>query len=196
MSISTNISSYEKHKFSDPDFPIFFHFDKITADAHFWLHWHENPEFLFFVNGSGIVKIDDAIVTAEKNCLITVNSNRMHSISTNEPEARYYCLIIDKNFCEQFGFNISDVCISEKISDPAVFTYLERIITETTEKKPFYKAAVMGEIINFLLYLFRYHTDDASSNVSGKNIEMVKKSILYMKKILIKNFRCPILRTV
>ncbi len=178
-----NISAYEKHKFTDPDLPIFFHLNTLTDKSSFWIHWHENPEFLFFVNGNGFVKIDDTLVSTEKNNLITVNSNRMHKIFTQGSEIQYYCLIIDKGFCEQFGFNIGDSCIREKISDPVLFMYLERIIAERDEKKPFYKAAIMGEVINILLYLFRNYIDeDAEKNVSGKHIEVVKKSITYMKK--------------
>lgn len=178
-----NISAYEKHKFTDPDLPIFFHLDSVSDKSNFWIHWHENPELLFFVDGNGFVKIDDTLISAEKGCLITVNSNRIHTVFTHEPKVEYYCLIIDKGFCEQFGFNIEDVCIHEKVLDPELFSSLERIITEINEKKPFFKAAVMGEVINLLLYLFRnYIDDDAAKNVSGKHIEMIKKSITYMKK--------------
>ena len=179
-----NISQYEKHAFSDPALPIFFHLDHVTnKPPDFWLHWHENPEFLFIVGGSGFVKIDDTVVPAEKNSLITINSNKIHSVSTSGPDISYYCLIVDKNFCDQAGFHIEDVLIREKIDDPALFANLRRIITELDEKKPFYKAAVMGEITNMLLRLFRNYTDETiTQNMQGKNIELVKKSILYMKK--------------
>ena len=43
-----NISAYEKHKFTDPDLPIFFHLDSASDKSKFWIHWHENPELLFF----------------------------------------------------------------------------------------------------------------------------------------------------
>lgn len=179
-----NISQYEKHEFADPDLPIFFHLDHITNEKYdFWLHWHENPEFLFIISGKGIVKIDDSVVTAEENSVIAINSNKMHYIFTSEPEINYYCLIVDKNFCDQFGFHIEDNFIQEKINDPALFVSLQRIVTEIDEKKPYYKSAVMGEIVDILLCLFRNYTDEnISQNMQGTNIDMVKKSITYMKK--------------
>jgi len=74
-----NVSQYEKHEFQDPALPIIFHLDHVTNEIRdFGLHWHENPEFLFVVNGSGFVKIDDADVPAEANSLIVINSNKMH----------------------------------------------------------------------------------------------------------------------
>ncbi len=184
-----NVSQYEKHEFQDPALPIIFHLDHVTNEIRdFGLHWHENPEFLFVVNGSGFVKIDDADVPAEANSLIVINSNKMHHVFTPDPEINYYCLIIDKNFCDQFGFHIEDHSIQEKIIDPVLFDCLYRIVTEIEEKNPYYKSAVMGEILNILLCLFRNYIDDSiAEDIHGKNIEMVKKAIVYMKKHSIEN---------
>lgn len=178
-----NISQYEKHEFADPCLPIFFHLDRLCQTAHFGLHWHENPEFLFIVNGHGVVKIDDTIITAQAGECITINSNKIHHISASDTEISYYCLIIDKSFCAQFGFHIEDTLLCEKINDPALFSHLRRIIAELDEKQPFYKSAVMGEILNMLLHLFRnYIAAGIVHNIQDKNIEMVKNAIIYMKK--------------
>lgn len=179
-----NVSQYENHKFRDSDLPIFFHLDRISEESHkFWLHWHENPELLFVIRGSGFVKIDDAVISAEAGCVIAINSNKIHHISTTEPEISYYCLIIDKNFCDQYGFHVEDSYIQEKIIDPSLFESLYRIVREMNEKKPYYKTAVMGEVLQILLRLFRsYLVEDVAENMQGKNIDMVKNSITFIKK--------------
>ncbi len=180
-----NVSQYEKHSFDDPALPIIFHLDHIThQSAPFCLHWHENPEFLFIVKGSGIVKIDDTQILAAENDLIVINPNKMHHVSIeDQSEILYYCLIIDKNFADQFGLSPEENLIQEKVHDPALFNALEQIVRELTLKQPCYKAAVMQQVLGILLSLFREHLDtNAAENVPGKQITMIKKAIVYMKK--------------
>lgn len=51
------VSRHEDHTFMDPSFPILFHLDTcfpylpVTSSV----HWHENIEVLYFIEGEGIV---------------------------------------------------------------------------------------------------------------------------------------------
>ena len=51
-------SSYETMAFPEEEFPVIFHYDVLRKDTEFFMHWQDNPEFLYFTEGEGEVVSD------------------------------------------------------------------------------------------------------------------------------------------
>ncbi len=174
---------HENHFFDDPELPIIFHNTILNNGRSISIsNWHENLEIFVIRHGTGYIQIDGRYIPAEPDDIIVVNSNRLHSAVSESPEIGYYCLIIDRDFCSRFGLHTSDVVIQEKINDPVILNSICSIHRELCGKKPYFRAAVMQDVLTILLRLFReYLEPDFQENTQGKNTAMVKKAIMYMK---------------
>lgn len=174
---------YEKHPYLNKKFPILFHLDLQKRKSFSHIHWHENIEILFFEKGKGEVFIDEHIVKAEAGDIVVINSEEMHSTrTTTDNNVIYLCLIIDKNFCEQVGFPVEEQHICNLIKDREIFEKINAIKNELNYKNEFYMPAVMAKIIEILTEFYRKYPFKNTKIKENKNIEMVKKSIGYIKK--------------
>lgn len=176
------VSRYEKHEFPDAALPFVLHYgvgggsSKICA-----LHWHENPEFLFVTSGSGYVQLDDTKVSIKEKDILVVNPNKMHAVYATAPELRYYCLLVDKNFCEQFGFYADQTILLEKIQDDALFSIMLELDTEMKTRSDYYKSAATDKILQILLCLYRnYPNRNPDTSGQSKSFTMVKSAITFM----------------
>ena len=94
--------NYEYHALKT--MPIIFNNMQIKRKSFAHLHWHENIEVLLFYEGITEVLVDDQTYTAEEGDIIVVNSSALHCTRAISDVAKYYVLIVDKDFCEQLGF--------------------------------------------------------------------------------------------
>jgi hypothetical protein len=134
---------YEPHIHKDPSFPIIFHLDTIRKyQSDFLPHWHENLEILYVLQGTVNVLVDAASVTAEKDEIIVINSNNVHYIQTLADESKYYCLIIDRKFCEEFGLDTGEVEFQRLIKDKGVGEKYKVIKEEFQLQNALYKCTL------------------------------------------------------
>ncbi|MBR0277787.1 MAG: AraC family ligand binding domain-containing protein, partial [Clostridia bacterium] len=177
-----NSYKYEKHELKNLSFPIIFHYDKLNQGHNFKVHWHENIEILFVLSGEGIVTIEESEYRVKEKDIVVINSNRIHHVSPTSDSLEYYCLIIDKGFCELNGFNISISNIYEIINNDKIFDIVFNITKEIDNKDKYYETVVSGEAQKILAYLFRDYVKNISEyNSAVSSIEMVKKAIEYIK---------------
>lgn len=176
-------SFYEHLVHSDPDFPIIFHSDCIKIEHNdFLMHWHESPELLYFWQGSAVVTCDAAPVNAAAGDLVVVNSCALHSIRTLTSTCNYYCLIVDKAFCDEFALPVGEVSIRPLINDAAVCSRFASIAEEMEAAAPYYKTAVKAEVIALLTRLFRIASEDAIPVSHDKRLDMVREAITYIRQ--------------
>ena len=178
-------SFYESHIHKDPDFPIIFHFDTVRQERPAITHWHENLEIIYFTEGECIVSSDMVQSRASAGDIAVINSGNLHSFRAVNAYCRYYCLIIDKTFCDKFSIDIETHHFSTIVRDKTAQLCFDKIVQEMLEKAPYYKTAVKSGILNLLVFLCR-HAVIASSELadmqnSGK-IAMVKASISYIRQ--------------
>lgn len=178
---------YEDHVHEDLKFPFIFHLDTLTQNgSDFQMHWHENLELLYFIEGSGIVACDAKQYTASAGDIAVVNSNNLHWIKPITPKCTYYCLIVDKSFTDSFDLFISDITLRNIINDSLAREYFDVIIQEMLNLRQFYKTAVKSTIIGLLVHMCRNYA--ARGNVleekrKGENkIERIKASINYIRE--------------
>lgn len=172
---------YEQHTYKEQDLPIIFNYLE-TRYKRFYFHWHENLEVLYFISGQARVVSGAKEINVSTSDIAVINSNSIHDVQVTDAPVKYCCLIIDKEFCNSFGFPIEEVTFQPKMSDPLLADCFEKIRLEMKKKSPYYKEAVKLEILKLLLHLFRNYQQDSDQIVKNSTkIDMVKESMKYIK---------------
>ncbi|MBR5187528.1 MAG: AraC family ligand binding domain-containing protein, partial [Clostridia bacterium] len=96
--------------------PFIFHSDVMDKSTRDYTHWHENLEILCFYEGMGQVYCDSYTTDVKKGDIFVINSERLHMVQSDS-EVRYYCLIVDAEFCRQNGIPVGEVVYCEKVDD-------------------------------------------------------------------------------
>lgn len=176
---------YEPHTHKDPSFPIIFHLDTMQKyQSNFLPHWHESLEILYILHGTINVLADAASVTAGKDEIIVINSNNVHYIQTLAEESQYYCLIIDRNFCEEFNLDTGEVVFQRQIQDHELGEKFKIINEEFHLQKSLYKAKIKAAAMDLVISLYRNYTVAESSlsrQIKNDKIEIIKKAIRYIQ---------------
>lgn len=174
------MSTYEQHSYKNSKLPIIYHYDTVGAEGmQSWPNWHENIEILFLTNGEGEAVISSRPVKMPNGGLTVVNSGRIHYTNPISESIKYHCLIIDAEFLEEAGFQADIYELDECIEDAVASRIFWDIVDEIKGEKPYYEAAVKGNIIRLMSYLYRHYSKE---NISSENDDMIKKAIKYMKK--------------
>ncbi|MGL6173176.1 MAG: AraC family transcriptional regulator [Cellulosilyticaceae bacterium] len=183
---------YENHSHKDPNFPIIFHLNHLTElNDHFLMHYHESIELLFFLEGNGLVSCETNQLEVAPNELVIINSNQLHAIYSLSSSLKYYCLIIDKSFCESFSLLIGELFLHNHIKDPSFKTIFSSIAQELSLANPYYKSMIKTYAIHLLIDLCREYTITSPppyTPSSYSKVLMVKKSIAYIKKKFLSHF--------
>ena len=176
---------YEPHTHKDPSFPIIFHLDTMQKyQSNFLPHWHESLEILYILRGTINVLADAASVTAGKDEIIVINSNNVHYIQTLAEESQYYCLIIDRKFCEEFNLDTGEVVFQRQIQDHELGEKFKIINEEFHMRKSLYKAKIKAAAMDLVISLYRNYTVAESSlsrQIKNDKIEIIKKAIRYIQ---------------
>ncbi|MDF2986813.1 MAG: transcriptional regulator, AraC family [Eubacterium sp.] len=181
-------SNHEKHIYIEQDFPIIFHYDTVNLNhlnrASF--HWHESIELLYFIEGRGRILCGLNTIEAEQGDIVTVNCNELHHIEAVSEQAGYYCLIVNANVYENFGFNINTATFSNLIkNDHNACSLFKVIIEELNSKKLGYRSVVSANILNLIVHLTRYYSADNFSlnelTKRDKKINTIKKALDYIR---------------
>lgn len=176
---------YEHHHHDDPKFPIIFHYDTLdSCQEKFTMHYHENVEILYFVKGNGVATCGSNHVQVKEGDLLVVNSNELHFLYMTSPVLEYYCLIVDKGFCEDFQMNVENVTLQNLIKDQMLVIYMQQIIKEMDERQKYYKSAVQGLVILLFTEFYRRYGVSKiplAETTWNHKMETVKKAIGYIK---------------
>ena len=112
-----------------------------------------------------------------------VNSGALHTIHSKSPLCEYYCLIIDKTFCENFELPVREIHLRSPISDEKVQASFDFIAKEMNEQNLYFKAAIKAEVISLMVRLFRISpAQPACENKHSRHLDMVRKSIRYIRQ--------------
>lgn len=178
-------SIYESHNHPDPTFPVIFHLDSISFPTPAnYLHWHENIEMLYCVEGNGTLTADSDRISFGAGDLAVINSDRLHSIYT-EDSCRYYCLIADHSLFDGLGLPIGETPLRAVIRDSTVQGWFDTIVEEMLTRRPFYRESVRAAILSLYVHLYRHYTAE-NSDPAGKRpnnrVQMVKSAIAFLRR--------------
>ena len=166
---------YEFHDFQDGELKVFCRLDKTRQNKMYWLHWHENPELLYFVEGSSRIYLDGEWETFSAGDLAVIAPNRMHNIETLSPVCADYLLICDPEFMGSIDR------LPHKTTDPQIIGLCRTVIKEMTEQPAHYREAVAGYLRCIFALLSRQADGkDRIADRDDRRTRLVKQSIQFM----------------
>jgi AraC-like DNA-binding protein len=181
---------YELHSFRELDFPMIFDFYHMNSSFNeVFYHWHIDIEMLYFISGSAEISINGEVLLASAGDVVIINSNHIHYIKLHGEECKYYCLIMDHNFCREIGFDITVTIFSEKTSDPEITNIFNIMIRESINKRLHWKKAIraLGITMNILLYRNQIIANKVQISNNNKS-ELIKMAIEYINRNLKNEF--------
>ena len=175
---------YEAHHHPEPDFPVIFRFDTVRpAGGAGELHWHEALEFLWCVEGEGVVISDEERVPLTPGDLVVVDANRIHTVCTDHGLCRYYCLIPSASLFEHTELPAGRLPVLSRVTDADACGAMRRIVGEMERKGPYYREAVRALILELYVALYRSNVREGARSLPGAvsgRVELVKKVVGYV----------------
>ncbi len=173
---------FESHLLSVKPLPFIFHFDTVKRKKNMLGNWHNNTEFLYITNGSGIFKCGEEIFEATKGDLIIANSNIYHSIASVQG-VKYYCLIPDSSFCKYNGIDTENIRFKTKITDNDINRLFDTVVNEfNNNTSPYREAAIKAAVLSLLVYLATNYTDSLiGDKFTSETDTCIKHTIAYIR---------------
>lgn len=176
---------YETHRHPDAQFPVIFRFDTVrTTKGIGHLHWHEALEFLYCVEGEGIIISNEEKIAIAPGQMVVINANNLHTVYTEKGLCQYYCLIPSNTLFEGTGLPIGEIVLSSYVQNHDALIIFPKIINEMREQGPYYRLAVRSLITAMYVALYRRNGCESQSKqlAAAKPVksELVKRVIDYL----------------
>ena len=173
---------YEMHKLGARKLPFIFHYDEMNADIQDYTHWHENLEILWFREGEGCAVCDYRRTDVKKDDIFVINSEKLHMIESDSL-VRYYCFIVDVDFCLENGIDIREMTFEARIDDEKVSDAYSRLVDAFASEDELREARIKSCALSLLLSIAERHTlHEDESEQSDPHLQNVKQAIKYIKE--------------
>lgn len=167
------------------------------------LHWHEEIELLYQLNGRSDIQIDGKKYQIQNKLLTVINSRQVHSIHTYSDTSMFICVHISKKLIEKY---IPDIdlyriyCIPDDIPDSQFPEYLsvcrqmEDLLRLYITDKPAWQMESEGIILQVLAQLIRHFSRKSApdeiglSSADRTSFNRIRDVITYVEE----HFREPI----
>ena len=172
---------FEDHNYFSKGFVHGIRKSKTKAGEICITNWHENLEILLCINGQGSIILDDRRYVFNKDNIIVVNSNVIHSLKSIT-KLEYICLHLSIEFCRENGIDISSVHFLELIADDReLITTLEELLKENNGNSEIKPAKVKALVLKILIRLYEnFRSDEPSAGNDSRSASRIKKTILYI----------------
>ncbi len=172
----------EIHNFNKYDVPIILYPDvKKYKNVPFLINKHLDLELLFVRDGEIEMHLDDTVFCATKGDVIVANSNVLHNIIPLTESILYECIIIDRDFCTQYGFILDKNHIQEIIREDELFDMMNHIKEATLQlDRDFRVAEVTAEVLRLLTTLFRQYSTPVSGGSDYGSRVMLERGVEYI----------------
>lgn len=176
---------FEPHILPNKELPFIFHLTQTSGNR--VSNFHENPELLYFLDGTGTVRYDSTAYPVQQGDLIVVNPYTIHQLSSDRP-LKYVCLIIDTSFCRQHNIDITALRFDAKIQSKRFDEGFKRLINEYKAKEPFRETAIKLTVLELLLLLCRDYSclQPAQQTTNESSQKRVRAAIGYIKSHITK----------
>ena len=169
-------SKYELHpELLNDHFPLRIRCDEQAHDG--YLHWHENLELLYFVEGSCKVINGNEELSAEAGDIVIINSEDLHYVKARDMYCKYILLQLDAAYFESMGFDIGGTVIQKVIQDEQIHRIMEKALLEQEQEIPYYRESIKGMMIQLLAILFRRHLAEDVRNQDHSNKSKLVKQV-------------------
>lgn len=153
---------------------------------------HRDVEFDLVTEGTLSIILDGQQHIIKKGEFVFVNQYVNHMVD-NDLSVKYTHMIISTKFLQENGINLSELWFQEKIDDPKIREYFSRIEEEFRGRRPYFKTAMQGLILELMSYLAgnysikRTEEADARLVALGADFNYVKMAIDYIAANVHKN---------
>lgn len=143
------------------------------------LHWHEEMEILFPLNGDACITIEGTVYHLRHRQLLVINSGQVHSTDTYSSQLMLVCIHISRRLLLHYMPDIESYrfcCIPDEITDQQFREYLSicQMAEQLTRLYIEDSSAVLleseGIILQVLARLIRYFTVSSAPAVSSSDI--------------------------
>ena len=143
------------------------------------LHWHEEMEILFPLNGDACITIEGTVYHLRHRQLLVINSGQVHSTDTYSSQLMLVCIHISRRLLLHYMPDIESYrfcCIPDEITDQQFREYLSicQMAEQLTRLYIEDSSAVLleseGIILQILARLIRYFTVSSAPAVSSSDI--------------------------
>lgn len=166
----------------DSDYPFFFNKTIIKEKQDYPLHWHEEAEFLFCLEGEICISIDTKNHKIKKGQLVFLKPEVLHDITINNAE--YYFLIINKKLFKENNIDIDNIAVEQIIKSRETEDIFHKIQEERLLEKPFFRSHMQAYIIlmiSDILRKYSYASNTLQVDLKTKNkLSLVKSATKYI----------------
>lgn len=156
-----------------------------SPSKHASLHWHDDTEIIYAVDGMTRVFVEGKIYTLSPGELVLVGSKKIHRTLDAGTGGTHYAIIIPNTLCKSIGFESAAYDIEKPITDERAAELFKTVVKEMAERKPYYQDAVRIAMASLFLYIMRNFEKGSSSSPekSGKGMhKVVKETIEHIKQ--------------
>lgn len=141
------------------------------SDYHEPLHWHDELEILYYLNGSPDITIDQLRFPLPSRRTLVINSGQVHNTHFRDTSSMFLCIHIDLKEMEKY---IPDVqlyritcrpdCIPDELTDVylEIGLLLEKITRLYIQETPFLLTEASGLILQVFAKLLRHFAKKAA----------------------------------
>lgn len=161
-----------------------------TPSKHTALHWHDDTEIIYAVDGKTSVFVEGKAYMLSPGELVLVGSKKIHRILDAGEGGTHYALIIPNTLCKNIGFESAAYDLEKPIADEKAAELVITIVKEMAEKNEYYQDAVKIAVSSLFLYIMRKHEKGQipSSEKSKKGMhKVVKETIEHIKQNIYKS---------
>jgi len=174
---------FEPHIVRQKNLPIIYHWDMLHKAG--VLNFHENPEVLYILEGSGRVLCGEDTVPVQAGDTVVIDCYAAHRIIPDE-EIRYFCLIIDRSFCKYHSIDPWLLHFTPLIHSDAATERMERVMAACRGEEPFLDAVIKCTVLELLVFLCQGHSAPKSDAAMDEDAAVghVRTALEYIKKNL------------
>ena len=177
--------TYETHVIKNPLLPFVFHPSTNGAQSIYCgLNWHENVEILYCTHGSANIVLDAQQYPFCPGTIAVANAYCVHT-TMQEKQLDYHCLIIDKSFCQENGFDTSMIQFREIIREERAIEAMEAVVRAYEGYNGDDLCAIADiryAVLGLLLTLSKYHlTGIGHDQQLFASRERVKQAVAYIR---------------
>ena len=168
--------------------------------GYFPLHWHEELEILYPLNGAADITIEGKKFRLLNKHMLVVESRKVHSTYTYDELSMFVCIHVSKKHIRQYFPEIDSyqiLCTPEDISDEQFPVYrsacelLEDLTRLFMEEPLTYRMEAEGLVLQIVSRLIRFFSVSQSSPCPGGDshaMQRIRNIITYVEE----HFREPV----
>ena len=176
---------YQTHFIKKRNLPFLFRPGMVIGTEHMCIpNLHKNVELLFFTEGRGQFTCGNDKYDVSPGDLTVANSYLVHNI-TSPDTVRYYCLIVNNDFCASCGAHVAELLFEPFVRTEEAQRLFTRVAQAFQQPEPLQELQIHTAVLELLLYLCRSHSTPKPENPQLDNsLRSIWLALDFMKQNL------------